>query len=330
METRASYVLVGLFTLLVMAGTIAAALWLAKIEIDREFALYDIHFSDGVPGLAVAAPVLLNGVPVGEVAAITLDPIDPAVVRVRVRLDATTPIRADSVAQLSTRGLTGIAEIAIRGGDPQAPLTRPQPGTIGEIVAGRSTVQEVLDTAPDLVAGASRLVTRAGALFSDENQANISALLANLATVTGTLARNEGAIDSIVADVGETIALFAKAAARLERVTAGVEGLVDDTRTLVQSADGTVRSMDDQLEPLLREVSATATSIRRLTDRLAIIAESAAPGVKQISTGGLIEVGNMIREARELIGTLDRVATRIERNPASFLLGGQDSELQLR
>lgn len=53
METRANYILIGAFTLLSMLGALGLFLWLAKVEIDRQYAYYDILFED-VSGLGAA------------------------------------------------------------------------------------------------------------------------------------------------------------------------------------------------------------------------------------------------------------------------------------
>ena len=50
MENRASFFLIGLFVLAGIAGLFGAAIWLAKVEIDKEFNYYDIYFDDSVAG----------------------------------------------------------------------------------------------------------------------------------------------------------------------------------------------------------------------------------------------------------------------------------------
>ena len=53
METRANYVLIGAFTLAGILGTLGFILWLAKVQVDRQFAYYDIRF-ESVSGLGAA------------------------------------------------------------------------------------------------------------------------------------------------------------------------------------------------------------------------------------------------------------------------------------
>ena len=50
METRANFILIGAFTLFGILGSLGFFLWLAKVEVDRQYAYYDVLFTD-VSGL---------------------------------------------------------------------------------------------------------------------------------------------------------------------------------------------------------------------------------------------------------------------------------------
>ena len=80
METRGNYVAVGAFVLLVLAGMLLSFLWVARVQFKTEFNYYQTHVSGSVNGLIAGAPVRLNGIDVGRVARIDLDPADPELV----------------------------------------------------------------------------------------------------------------------------------------------------------------------------------------------------------------------------------------------------------
>ena len=61
METRANYLLVGSFVLLIVAGTVVFILWLAKFQFDQQFTRYDIDFPGSVSGLKTGAGVARDG-----------------------------------------------------------------------------------------------------------------------------------------------------------------------------------------------------------------------------------------------------------------------------
>jgi phospholipid/cholesterol/gamma-HCH transport system substrate-binding protein len=67
METRANYVLIGLFTLAVIAGAFGFVYWFNTIGGAGERATYRIVFDGSVSGLRTGASVLFNGIRVGEV-----------------------------------------------------------------------------------------------------------------------------------------------------------------------------------------------------------------------------------------------------------------------
>src|SRR6056297_507720 len=105
METRANYVLIGAFTVLLSLGLLGMLLWFAKVEVDRQYAYYDVLFED-VSGLSEAASVRFNGLRVGSVVRLRLDPDDPSEVRVTLEVAAETPVRTDTVAVLQLQGAT--------------------------------------------------------------------------------------------------------------------------------------------------------------------------------------------------------------------------------
>ncbi len=100
METRASHLLIGGFVLLFVVGLFGFAIWLARIEIDREFAYYDIYFTGSVAGLGVGGDVRYRGIKVGTVVDITINPDDPSRVGVTAQIGSDTPIREGDRASL--------------------------------------------------------------------------------------------------------------------------------------------------------------------------------------------------------------------------------------
>ena len=107
MEIRANYVLIGLFTLLGVLAGLGFFVWLAKLQIDRQYERYDVLFSS-VSGLSTAAEVRFNGINVGQVTDIQLYDEDPSKVRVRIEVAAATPVKPDTRAQLESQGVTGV------------------------------------------------------------------------------------------------------------------------------------------------------------------------------------------------------------------------------
>lgn len=77
METRAHHVLIGLCTVLVVAGALLFGLFLAKSSVDTEFKDYEVVFNEAVSGLSKGSSVQYSGIKVGDVVSLRLDPQDP-------------------------------------------------------------------------------------------------------------------------------------------------------------------------------------------------------------------------------------------------------------
>src|ERR1700722_15616427 len=100
METRANYVLIGLFTLAVIAGGFGFVYWFSTVGGAGARANYRIVFDGSVSGLYAGAAVLFNGIRVGEVTALTLDPAAPRSVVAMISVDKRIAVRADTAGRL--------------------------------------------------------------------------------------------------------------------------------------------------------------------------------------------------------------------------------------
>ena len=67
METKANYVLIGAFTLGVVAFLLLFALWAARWSSQQAWDFYDVVFTEAVTGLSEGASVQYNGIAVGTV-----------------------------------------------------------------------------------------------------------------------------------------------------------------------------------------------------------------------------------------------------------------------
>ncbi|MDX1560063.1 MAG: MlaD family protein, partial [Marinobacter sp.] len=121
MEPRAHHLIIGLFTILAFAAALIFSLWLAKSSADREWGYYEIVFEQAVGGLSEGNPVLYNGVQIGDVVELNLDPNNPAHVRVLVRVDQSIPIRENTKAGMVLANITGSMSVQFSGGSPDQP-----------------------------------------------------------------------------------------------------------------------------------------------------------------------------------------------------------------
>jgi len=153
METRANYVIVGIFTLIAIATAFAFVYWASAIGDRGETTTLRIRIPGSASGLGRGSTVLFNGVKVGDVRRVYIDVLNPTVAIADAEVDRLTPITKSTQADVGIAGLTGQANIELKGADPKEPNLldqAEQEGRIAEITANPSAVTNLLQTAQDI------------------------------------------------------------------------------------------------------------------------------------------------------------------------------------
>lgn len=342
METRANYLMVGIFVLLLAGGAILFVIWLAKFQFDVQFARYDIRHRGSITGLNTGSPVRFHGVRVGEVLDIGFDQDDPEQILITIEVEGTTPIRSNTVATLEIEGLTGGLYVLLTGASKDAPPLSARPGEARpSIPSESSTLQQVLEGAPELVQKVNLLLAQASDLLNAENRAHVTSTLANLDSFSTTLAEHSGEIGSLIADASETSKNLRGASAAIETLAVSLK---EDSTRLVTRAETSLESIDDMANSINSSVSDTAKDARALMGDLrksakglhgvaaeleAMVAENREP-VRDFTATGLSELAGLLIEMRELVIALNRVTTEMQRDPARFFFGNQQQGYETR
>lgn len=347
METRASYTLVGTFVLVLMVGLAGFVIWLAKFSSDVQYDEYQIYFAGSVTGLSPAATVSYRGIPVGHVTGIEIDPKDIDKVLVTIQVASTTPVRTDTVASIEMQGITGVAYVQLTGGSDSAPDLEPAAGQeVAVITAANSALDQVFKSAPDMINSAIQLMNRGSALLSDDNLASISATLASVSQVTGEIANHKDDLGALIDDARATLANVQSTTASIDKVAgdlsanlAGLIGQASDTlatlrntlqtaNTTIGNADQTIANAEPDIRATLDDLRKAAASIRATADTAqALLEENRAP-INDFAQNGLYDISEFIADARALVLSLTQIAVQLERDPAGFLFGGNQSGYQ--
>jgi phospholipid/cholesterol/gamma-HCH transport system substrate-binding protein len=318
METRANHVMIGAFTVLVMLAAFGFAIWLAKIDFDREWAIYDILFDGPVSGLGTASAVRFNGIGVGEVTSLRIEPNSPNKVRVRIRIGADTPVKTDSLARLELQGVTGVQIVQITGGSVGAPPPQVIDGQDYPIItSAQSAVDRLIAGAPDLLNGTIAVVNDIGQLVDATNREQISGILNNLNAVTAVIAARGASIGQTIDNTNAASRDLAKLAANFDKVIVKMDALAGKLDT----------SLDRDVTPLLADARKSLQSITALTRDMDTVIDHAGPGLIDFADSGLPQMNRFLLEARQLVATMDRVLQRLESDPARFLLGRNAQEV---
>jgi phospholipid/cholesterol/gamma-HCH transport system substrate-binding protein len=317
METRANHVLIGAFTLAVIVAAFSFILWLAKNEIDQHFAAYDILFEGSVTGLNVAGDVRYQGVRVGQVKEIRIYEKNPKLVRVRIEIDANTPVNAGSRASLEFFGITGVLFVQINSGDGNAPpLVAQEDQEVPIIASEKSSLEALFAGAPQLLENAAVLVERLSLLVNTDNRKSISGILKNAETVSASVAGRAKEIDELILNANKMSSDFTQVSGNLNALTARLDKLSIQAET----------TLNTDLRDFLKQAGNAARSAGGLANEMTGIVRDNKGAINNFGDRGLREFASFVVEARQLVTTLDRVAQRLESDPARFFLGNSASE----
>jgi phospholipid/cholesterol/gamma-HCH transport system substrate-binding protein len=261
METRANYILIGLFTLATIVGAFGFVYWFHHVGGTGERMTYKVVFQGPIGGLRSGASVTFNGIRVGEVTDLTLDPKDPKQALATISINADTPVRADTEVSLDSQGLTGIAVLALRGGSAGAAAVTAKDGDVPVLSAGSSASQ-------DMMAAARDAARRIDAVLV-ENQQTIKNSLRNLESFTEMLSKNSDSLQTTMRNLEAFTDTLSKNSAKIDRIVAGVDNLIGgpegkgDVPEAVRALKATAENFDKKLDNLVTDGRRTLNTIDR-------------------------------------------------------------------
>lgn len=289
-----------------------AILWLASGgSLQKKYDLYLAIVEESVAGLNLNAPVKYNGVDVGKVQHIQLDPNNPQRVRLHFAIERGTPIKIDTIAVLKTQGLTGIAYVELDGGAKNAPA----------LVAVGNEPYPVIQTKPSLSTRLENILTSVlskldntsstiDSLLSAENRESFRSALADIAIVSKTVAQRKKEIDAGIINA-------ARAADNTARATEKLNPILDKIQPTVE-----------QLTITIAQINKSAAAIEKAADETAIASSNAGKTVTTVGSNferytaeTLPEIQRLLAELNALSASLKRLSEQTERDPASLLRG---------
>ncbi len=295
METKVNYALVGAFVLVLSVAIVGAVLWISAGGAARkEYDSYLAYFTESVSGLNRQAPVKYRGVEVGFVREIALDVEDPERVRLLLSIERGVPIRQDTVAILSSQGLTGIAFLDLEGSSREVPLLEPVQEGEYPVIATRPSLFRRLDTqASALVSNLSQTARNLNELIDADTRVALQRTIRDLDRVVHALA---GRSEAMAANAGRTLENSARASAELT--------------ALLRDAAASAEAVQSAAEQTQSAATAVATTAANVTS-----------GVQQLRIDTLPELQRLLADARSATASIARLARELERSPNALVIG---------
>ncbi|WP_333591044.1 MlaD family protein [Brevundimonas sp.] len=311
MERDAHYAAVGIATVALLAALAVFSIWLARLQFNNDYDLYDIVFYGPVRGLSEGGEVHFNGIRVGEVTDLNLDPKKGDQVIARIRLDATTPVRVTSRAQLEPQGITGLNYIQITAGNPNSALLKSQyPESVVPVIQSQpSPIAELLSGSGTVLAQTVDALNRINRVLSDDNIRSFSASLKNVEAITAEFEARKGMLEQLE-----------QALTRANSAIAEYERLGVSTRQLVEG-DG--RAAIANINKAAEDARQAVASINRMTGDL-------EGPVGDFATTGLPQLQQSIQGLEGATRSLEELIDEVRASPREFIGRAPTKEMEVQ
>ena len=275
MENKANYAIVGAFVTIVVLGFMGFVYWFSIADNVRERTSYRVVFDGAVTGLNMGTNVLFNGLAVGTVESVAIDPDDPSRVVARISVSADAPVMNDTRALLEVQGLTGMANIQLLGGTLAAGPLLPAPGeTIATLYGDASDFQLIMEGARNIIGNAQSTLERIDTFFAT-NEDNLASTLNNIEELSGGLARlvngaggGEFDLDAVVANFTDTLESVSGTFSELELLVSENRQSLNTTIANAETFSSALASNSQSIEGFLSSMTQTSERIGPLADEL--------------------------------------------------------------
>ncbi|MBW6488115.1 MAG: MCE family protein [Sulfurimonas sp.] len=286
---------------------VAFGYWLLKPTKEAEVKTYAIYFDESVLGLNIDAPVKYRGINVGNVASLNINQNNSEQVEVLINVLKTTPIKASTVAQLTSQGITGLSYINLSYGEETSEALISKEGEKYPVI---KTVPSLLikleNTFGDMSINLSETLYRTHQLLRDENQQEISLLLKNSAIFISKM-------NQILDD--ETISNFQQSVKNLNSASKKLDMLIPKVSELM---DKSIRWEND-ISNAFKSITNSYMGIKDSMDMFKHSLQSGDFNLKEMSSDILPAMNSTFLEMQNLIIKIEETLNKHNRSPGDII-----------
>lgn len=263
---------IGIFAVAILLCSWAGVRFLSGLDVFSRNKVYYANYN-AVSGVQIASPVMIRGVKVGQVSAITLDPTKETSVELTLSVKRQYAIPSDSHAKIASNGLLGGKCVELILGTSAEPLannaviaTAEDPDLMS--MAG-SELEELKLKINEVVSSLTTTLGNVNALI-ESNQKSINGVMTHLDSVTGSL---DGVLSERKGELKELISNLAQFAEALGRNSEKIDTVMMNVNTIsgqFAEADiaGNLQTTLSKLNTLLESFSeGDGTASKLLNDK---------------------------------------------------------------
>jgi phospholipid/cholesterol/gamma-HCH transport system substrate-binding protein len=308
---------VGLFVSIAIASFVFFVIWLTGRTGQEEMKRYSLMFDKDISGLSVGGPVKYMGMNIGAVMEMRLEhkngmPLEQdngVRIRVDIEILESTPINQGTYASLALQGITGVAVVNLLS-DPgsHAALEKRDGNTYPVIPVRIVGFSALMASAPEIMGKMNNLLTQAGIILGEENQASITGLLNNIEEITLSLAEERETIAKIPGNLNQTIT---------------------EIQATVVQMQGILGELQPGLNSTIENASRSAENLASLTARMDALLLKHENDMSQFLEEGLGSVPDLMDEAQVALRDLEKLVQELQDDPSQLIYRQADNSVEI-
>ena len=323
MERKAHYALIGTFVLVSLAALLAFTAWLSNAQFDKKFDNYEISFRGGVQGLSEGTEVRFNGLKVGDINELRIDPNDNNSVIVDIQVESNTPVDFESVGRMEPLGLTGLNYIQIIPGGPNSRLIKNSTDKDPFRLKGEaSRIDLLLGSGGTVMESSQAALARINAVMTPEAIMDFHEILNNLKVITNNFVDLK--VDPEI--FNRTMQSIEQASSDVSLAADAVDLAAKDFDVLIETD---VRTVLDRSKISMEKLDKTLVAIEALSKDSNQFITDGRDAINRLSNSGLTDLEETIDSIRRAVLGLESILINFEQNPTAFIVGVSEEKVEL-
>lgn len=318
MQSRASHALIGLATLVVVAALFGLGYWFSRGQGDT----IDVKvvFNGKVSGLGRGSSVLFNGLRIGEVRDIEIEPNDPRQIYAILKISQSAPLRVDTSARLEGQGLAGIVAVQLRGGSPVAAPLIAGPGQALPTIIAESS-ESIFEKVDSIAKSVDESLVGIDAAIQ-ANAGPVTEKIKYLENLSATLDGSSPKVAEFMTSVSSVADFIAPLPDKLKTFSEGfIENLRSADTNRIASAIDDADRLATKLSAAAPDIGKTARSVASMSEKLNRAADQVDGVLKGaqafLSGAGRANGGSVFEDVAEAAKSLRTLADNLDRSSAA-------------
>jgi phospholipid/cholesterol/gamma-HCH transport system substrate-binding protein len=323
MERKAHYALIGIFVLVSLAAFLVFTAWLSNAQFDKKFDNYEISFRGGVQGLSEGTEVRFNGLKVGDITELRIDPNDNNSVIVDIQVESNTPIDFESIGRMEPLGLTGLNYIQIIPGGPNSRLIKNSTDKDPFRLKGEaSRIDLLLGSGGTVMESSQAALARINAVMTPEAIMDFHEILNNLRVITSNFVDLK--VDPEI--FNRTMQSIEQASSDVSLAADAVDVAAKDFDVLIETD---VKTVLDRSKISMEKLDKTLSAIEVLSKDSNQLITDGRDAINRLSNSGLTDIEETIDSIRRVVLGLESILINFEQNPTAFIVGSSEEKVEL-